>query len=394
MSDETIPKTTNIDDIEFNPKIEAKEEDIALDLIDLEINNEEIIKVYDIHNEWNKFFTEKEYQTLLEESLDIKKSNINAVYSNPLYFIKKIIYFYNKETFFDSYFLTLKSPHMKKIKGLVQEKKSISFKAKFHKSELKASLNFDLKTKMFNGTIKPDNKEISFTFNTDKNNNILIPIKDYDENKNEIMIIPKIIKNDSKQTNNNQTFSINNSNIESNNNNKINEIKNEINPIHNPSDNIIQKEENNQNINSLNDSSVNNKDNVSNEFSRNETLMSYDEKDDENLEIVVKENNDNLLKVFHREKLEGDTYESIANKTFELMCNISLDRNIDVKNFINKKPKKINLFFNLKGDKKIKDFQIDSYISKITGKELNKIKEKFPNNFFFFENLKLKGTEN
>ena len=122
--------------------------------------------------------------------------------------------------------------------------------------------------------------------------------------------------------------------------------------------------------------------------------MSYDEKDDENLEIVVKENNDNLLKVFHREKLEGDTYESIANKTFELMCNISLDRNIDVKNFINKKPKKINLFFNLKGDKKIKDFQIDSYISKITGKELNKIKEKFPNNFFFFENLKLKGTEN
>ena len=131
-----------------------------------------------------------------------------------------------------------------------------------------------------------------------------------------------------------------------------------------------------------------------NQFSRNETLMSYDEKDDENLEIVVKENNDNLLKVFHREKLEGDTYESIANKTFELMCNISLDRNIDVKNFINKKPKKINLFFNLKGDKKIKDFQIDSYISKITGKELNKIKEKFPNNFFFFENLKLKGTEN
>ena len=394
MSDETIPKTTNIDDIEFNPGTKSKEEDIALDLIDLEINNEEIIKVYDIHNEWNKFFTEKEYQTLLEESLDIKKSNINAVYSNPLYFIKKIIYFYNKETFFDSYFLTLKSPHMKKIKGLVQEKKSISFKAKFHKSELKASLNFDLKTKMFNGTIKPDNKEISFTFNTDKNNNILIPIKDYDENKNEIMIIPKIIKNDSKQTNNNQTFSINNSNIESNNNNKINEIKNEINPIHNPSDNIIQNEENNQNINSLNDSSVNNKDNVSNEFSRNETLMSYDEKDDENLEIVVKENNDNLLKVFHREKLEGDTYESIANKTFELMCNISLDRNIDVKNFINKKPKKINLFFNLKGDKKIKDFQIDSYISKITGKELNKIKEKFPNNFFFFENLKLKGTEN
>ena len=117
MSDETTPKTTNVNDIEFNPQTNAKEEDVALDFMDLEINNEEIIKVYDIHNEWNKFFTEKEYQTLLEESLDIKKSNINAVYSNPLYFIKKIIYFYNKETFFDSYFLTLKSPHMKKIKG-------------------------------------------------------------------------------------------------------------------------------------------------------------------------------------------------------------------------------------------------------------------------------------
>ena len=76
------------------------------------------------------------------------------------------------------------------------------------------------------------------------------------------------------------------------------------------------------------------------------------------------------------------------------MCNISINRNIEVKNYIIKKAKKINTFFNLNKENKIKEFQIDSYISKLTGKELKQIKEKFPNNFFFFENLNLKDSEN
>ena len=106
---------------------------------------------------------------------------------------------------------------------------------------------------------------------------------------------------------------------------------------------------------------------------RNEQLLSYDEKDFANFQILVRENNENLLNEFHREKIEGTTFESIANKTFELMCNISLNRNIEVKNYINKSAKRINDFFSLRGENKIKPFQIDSHISKSTGKELKKI---------------------
>ena len=42
----------------------------------------------------------------------------------------------------------------------------------------------------------------------------------------------------------------------------------------------------------------------------------------------------------------------------------------------------INSFFKLEKEKLINDFQIDLYLAKITGKELNKIHQKFPNNFF------------
>lgn len=113
--------------------------------------------------------------------------------------------------------------------------------------------------------------------------------------------------------------------------------------------------------------------------------MSYDEKDCDNLKIIVRENYDNLLNVFNGEKLEGETYESIANKTFELMCNISLNRNIEVKNYIVKKAKKMNIFFNLKNEKKIKDFQIDSYLSDFSGEELKKYKINF--RIFFFSKI-------
>ena len=68
--------------------------------------------------------------------------------------------------------------------------------------------------------------------------------------------------------------------------------------------------------------------------SKSESLISWIGKDNEDLEIMVKENNDDLLYIFNKEKIGGESSESIANKTFELICNISLNRNIKVENLI------------------------------------------------------------
>ena len=116
--------------------------------------------------------------------------------------------------------------------------------------------------------------------------------------------------------------------------------------------------------------------------SKSLTLLSYNEKDNNNLKIIIKENNDNVLYMLNKEKIDGDNYESYANKTFELICNISLNRNIKVQNYNHKNPYKINSFFELHKEKKIDDFKIDSYIARISGKELTKIHQKFPHNFF------------
>lgn len=389
MKDEIQNKDDNANKIEFNPIPKIDNKDISIDSLNFEIDEKEILKVYDISDEWNKFFSEKEYQSLFEEYLDIKKANINAVYSNPLYFIKKIIYFYNKETFIDSFLFKLKTPPNEKQKQYNANKKSISFKVDFDNENKKALLSFDLEKKLFNGKIKPDNKNISIPFSIDSNNDILIPINNYDEKKNELKLIPKLIKNKSEKIN--VESNCDEIKIEKIQNEYLEENKGEITINKNSNDSKEHNKENNSHTKGS--STISKILNSSFELSKNETLLSYDEKENENFKILVRENNDNLLNVFQREKLEGETYESIANKTLELMCNISLNRNIEVKNYMAKNAKKINIFFNLKGENKIKDFQIDSYISKITGKELKKIKEKFPNHFFFFENLNLKDSE-
>ena len=97
MKDEINKNECNDNKIEFNPDLKKNNSDISIDLIDFHFDEKEILKVYDMHDEWDNFFSEKEYQTLLEEYLDIKKTNIKAVFSNPLYFIKKIIYFIIKK---------------------------------------------------------------------------------------------------------------------------------------------------------------------------------------------------------------------------------------------------------------------------------------------------------
>ena len=106
------------------------------------------------------------------------------------------------------------------------------------------------------------------------------------------MITPELIQTNSKKLISNQNYpakSVDIENESNNSNNKIIEVTNEINPNHNSSDNINQKEGKNSKSNSKGDSFVNNRDNISNELSKNETLMSYDEKDGDNLEILVKE---------------------------------------------------------------------------------------------------------
>ena len=104
---------------------------------------------------------------------------------------------------------------------------------------------------------------------------------------------------------------------------KINEQKKNI--FSTSLNNIVQKKEGFS-------SSLNSK--KSELSSKSESLISWIGKDNEDLEIMVKENNDDLLYIFNKEKIGGESSESIANKTFELICNISLNRNIKVENLI------------------------------------------------------------
>ena len=194
MKDEINKNECNDNKIEFNPDLKKNNSDISIDLIDFHFDEKEILKLYDIHDEWDNFFSEKEYQTLLEEYLVIKKTNIKAVFSNPLYFIKKIIYFYNKENFVDSFLLKLKSPPVNKKIQKINTAKSISFKTKLDNEIKKTFVNMDSNNKIISGTIKPNNKPSSISFNLDNKNNIIIPINNYDENKKEIKLSLKLIE--------------------------------------------------------------------------------------------------------------------------------------------------------------------------------------------------------
>ena len=367
MENEAAPKKSEDDEIIFEPKIITKKDDISLDFENLEFNEAEILAVHDLSDKWEGFFSEREYQLLIEEYINVKNSNINMTFSNPLYFIKKIIYFFNRETFFNPFMIILKSPPISSNKSPDNKMQTISLSVDINEEKSIASFNLDIKNKKLNATINPDNKSISFCFHIE-NKSINIPINNYDKANNEIKITPilkeKVKKEFSKKEN--KVSEKNKTNKSKSNNNSQNNSE-----IKDPNSNSI-----------LNSFDIPKENNYVDSTIANETLISYEEKYLENFDILVRENNENLLNEFYREKLEGTTYESIANKTFELMCNISLNRNIEVKNYIDKSPKRINDFFNLQGENKIKHFQIDSHISKLTGKELTKIKDKFKDNFF------------
>ena len=342
----------NPNEIEFIPEIKVKDEDISLDFQNLEIDEDEILLEEEICNEYDEFLNYKEYREIFSEYLDVKKSNINEAYSNPLYFIKKIIYFYNKETFLDCYFLYLKSPPQKKLE---KPSKYISLDTKIENG--KACLFLDLKNQKFNATIKPDNKVIPISFIANNNSDLI----GFNKKKNPDNIQEYNSSDNIKLTNN----SLNEFSSQKENNFSLNENTNTI----------------GSNETSFNDMFS----------SQNNTFLSFN---DENLNILIKENNDNLLGILNKDKLGGETFEMIALKTFELMAVISLNRNITVKNYKHKNQNKINSFFKLEGKDKINDFQIDLYIKKLKGKELKKIYEKFPKNFFFFENLNIEENEN
>ena len=131
MEDETQNKDYkdyNFNKIEFNSITLIDNEDISIDLLNLQFDEKELLKVYDISGEWNKFFTEKEYQSLFEDNLEIKRANNNEVYSNPLYFIKKIIYFNYKEIYIKPFLFILKSPKKRKKINLIFIRNQIHFR--------------------------------------------------------------------------------------------------------------------------------------------------------------------------------------------------------------------------------------------------------------------------
>ena len=382
MEAQKDPNALQENQIDFNPETEARIEDISLDLQNLEVDEGEVLNEIELNNRYEQFMNENEYQSLFEGYISVKKSNINEVYANPLYFIKKIIYFYNKETFLDPYFLYLKStPNQTKEKK--EKEKYISFEACNIKDNKEACLSLDLTKNKFDVMIKPDNKTFTVFFNVE-NNNINIPISNFDKGKNEVTI-----NSSSKKLKFKGAINITNLNsVEQGKKKKKDSFNN-----NSSGDKNIQNKSNTNSSKLSNNSSK--KGDKSSEFtSKENTLISYDGKNNDNLNIIIKENNDNLLLEFNKEKIGGEKFESIANKTFELMCNISLNRDIKVKTFTHKNPDKINSFFNINDENQINVFQIDTYIPKISGKEINKIYGRFPNNFLFFEELKINDFNN
>ena len=138
MKEKINQKISSFSEIKFCPETEAKNEVIVQEIKNFEIDENEILKDNGIYNEYDEFLNDKEYQFLFEEMM-------NEVYSYPLYFIKKINYFYNKGTFLECYFLKLKKPSKK-------------YHSTITKKDKEDSLN------IINGKSEPDNKNNTSLF--------------------------------------------------------------------------------------------------------------------------------------------------------------------------------------------------------------------------------------
>ena len=298
---------------------------------------------------------DEEYKKLFNDYLEIKNSKLNTVYSNPIYFLKKIYYFYYKSTFLDCYFLKLKD-----------NSKNVKVKSKDNFNEF--IMKIDTKNNKIEGKIfvnekifipfKKENEFLKLKINKISNNMIQIPFKYEASNKNNSFFKEKKIKeiNISK----NKSYD------------KINSFLTKSSQSDSKKESPFNSTYKSQSLSLLsNNNSYSNKDS------------------DYKFKIIKKENNDNFLGFLNSEKIGGENYESIAIKNFEIICNIALDKIINVENFIHKDSYKINKYFQLENEKKIDNFQIDAYIRSLTGEELKIIFNKYEKNFFFQEDMKL-----
>jgi len=93
MEAQKDPNALQENQINFSPETEARIEDISLDLQNLEIDEGEVLKEIELNNRYEQFMNENEYQSLFEDYINVKKSNIKEVYANPLYLLKKLFTF-------------------------------------------------------------------------------------------------------------------------------------------------------------------------------------------------------------------------------------------------------------------------------------------------------------
>ena len=74
--------------IEFNPEPIKEYDDDSFDFINVEFNENEIMKDIN-YEEYDQFLNVVEYREIFKNYLDVKKTNLNEISSNPLYFLKK-----------------------------------------------------------------------------------------------------------------------------------------------------------------------------------------------------------------------------------------------------------------------------------------------------------------
>ena len=292
------------------------------------------------------FLNNKELVESFGEFLKVKISNFNLLNLNPIYFFKKIYNFYNQSSL-DCFFLKLqKKVKEKKISKIIQLKRE-NFAG--DQNSTKVNLDIDFEKNLFKVKNNYSTEEISIPLII-KKETFEIPVLGYDKNKLDISLLQPKSKVNKSVGNNSSSYTDSGGNA-------IGSGKND---------------------DSDDSASI-----------QNNTLLSENSFFYKDNNLITKENNDNLLHILNREKLGGYNYESMAIKNFELICNLSINREIWVSNLKLQNSNNINKFFNLKGEIAINDFQIDAYIPCILGKELEKIRNKFKNNFFFYEDMNL-----
>jgi len=134
----------------FNP-INLEENN---DSFNFEFKENDILPSHDL-----EILNAKEFQDIFGNNLDINQSQLNQAYSNPIYYFKKIIYFYIKSTYLDCYFL--------KLKNTLKDKNA-------KKNNKKRHINMN---RSFNAINEERQENKNKSFNKENNNNQIIEKK-------------------------------------------------------------------------------------------------------------------------------------------------------------------------------------------------------------------------